>query len=70
MGLELLHGFGGVIDEGEAGGLAATELCAKAENADLLLVGLVETSELVPEVLLGDVGTARVEDVPARRQYQ
>jgi hypothetical protein len=61
--LELLHGLGGVIDEGEAGGLAATELCAKAEDADLLLVGLVETGELLPELLLRDVGAARVEDV-------
>jgi hypothetical protein len=63
VGLELLHGLGGVIDKSEAGGLATTELCAKAKDADLLLVGLVETGELLPELLLRDVGAARVEDV-------
>ena len=68
MGLELLHRLGGVIDEGEAGGLAATELCPQAEDADLVLVGLVETSKLFPEVLLGDVGAVGVEDVTASRR--
>ena len=68
MGLEFLHRLGGVVDEGEAGGLAATELCPQAEYADLVLVGLVETSKLFPEVLLGDVGAAGVEDVTASRR--
>lgn len=30
-GLELLHGLGRVVDEGEAGALAATVLCPEAE---------------------------------------
>jgi hypothetical protein len=68
VGLELLHGLGGVVDESEAGGLATTELGAEAENGDLLLVGLVEASKLLTEVLLGDVGTTGVEDVTARRK--
>lgn len=63
VGLELLHGLGGIVDKGEAGGLAATELCAETENADLLLAGLVHAGEFVAELLLGDVGAARVEDV-------
>lgn len=66
VGLELLHGLGGVVDEGEAGGLAATELRAEAEDADLVLAGLVHARELLPELVLGDVGAAGVEDVTAR----
>jgi hypothetical protein len=63
VGLELLHGLGGVVDEGEAGGLAATELGAQAEDRDLVLDGLVQGAELLAELLLGDVGTAGVEDI-------
>lgn len=64
VGLKLLHRLGRVVDEGEASGLATTELCAEAKDADLLLLGLVEAGELVAELLLGDVGAAGVEDVP------
>lgn len=63
VGLELLHGLGGVVDEGEAGGLATTELGAQTEDGDLVLLGLVETAELLAELLLGDVGTVGVQDV-------
>ena len=64
MGLELLHGLGGVIDESEAGGLAATELGAETEDVDLVLGGLVEGGQLLAELVLGDVGTVGVEDIP------
>lgn len=63
LGLELLQSLGGVVDEGEAGGLAATEVGAQAEDLDLLLLGLVQAAELLAELSLGDVGTAGVEDV-------
>jgi hypothetical protein len=63
LGLELLEGLGRVVDKGEAGGLAATELSAQAEDLDLLLLGLVEGADLLAELLLGDVGTTGVEDV-------
>lgn len=66
--LELLHGLGGIVDEGEAGGLATTELGAETKDIDLVLGSLVEGSELVAEVLLGDVGTAGVEDVTAKQK--
>jgi len=66
--LKLLHGLGGVVDEGEAGSLAATELGAETEDGDLVLLGLVEAGELVAELILGDVGAVGVEDVPAKRQ--
>jgi hypothetical protein len=62
-GLELLEGLRGVVDQGEAGGLAATELGAQAENADLVLGGLVHAGQLVAELILGDVGAGRVQDV-------
>ena len=65
LGLELLEGLGGVVDEGEAGGLAATELGAQTEDLDLLLLGLVQGADLLTELLLGDVGAVGVEDVPA-----
>lgn len=67
LGLELLHGLGGVIDESEAGGLAATELGSETEDGDLVLLGLVERTELLTELLLGDVGTVGVEDVTIKR---
>lgn len=66
LGLELLEGLGGVVDEGEAGGLAATELGAQAEDLDLLLLGLVQAGELLAQLGLGDVGTTGVEDVTMR----
>lgn len=64
MGLELLHGLGGVIDEGEASGLATTELGAETEDVDLVLGGLVEGGQLLAELVLGDVRTVGVEDIP------
>ena len=41
MGLEFLHGFRGIVDECEAGGLAATILGTEAEDGDLVLACLV-----------------------------
>jgi hypothetical protein len=61
--LELLHGLGGVVEEGEAGALAATELCAETEDGDLVLGGLVQLGELLAELILGHVGARWVEDV-------
>lgn len=68
VGLELLHRLGRVVDEGKAGGLAATELGPETEDADLILLGLVHAGELVAELLLGDVGAVRVEDVTVTRK--
>lgn len=65
MGLELLHRLGGVVDQGEAGGLAATELSPETKDGNLVLLGLVHAGELVAELILGDVGAVRVEDVTA-----
>jgi hypothetical protein len=61
--LELLHGLGRVVDEGETGCLATTELRAQTEDGDLVLLGLVHGGKLLTELLLGDVGAAGVQDV-------
>lgn len=63
VGLELLHGLGAVVDEGEAGALATTVLGAETEDGDLVLLGLVELGELLAELILGDVRAVGVEDV-------
>jgi hypothetical protein len=62
-GLELLHGLGAVVDESEASGLATTEVCLEAENGDILLLGLVELTELAAELVLGDVRAVGVENI-------
>lgn len=63
MGLELLHGLGAVVDEREAGALATTEVCLHSEDRDIILLRLVQLAELAAELVLGDVGSVRVEDV-------
>lgn len=63
VGLELLHGLGGVVDESKAGGLATTELGAQTEDGDLVLASLVQAGELLAELLLGDVGAVGVQNV-------
>jgi hypothetical protein len=68
VGLELLHGLVGVVDESEASGLATTVLGAETEDGDLVLVGLVELGQLLAELILGDVGTVGVEDITGREE--
>lgn len=63
VGLELLHGLVAVVDQGEAGALAATVLGAETEAGDLVLLGLVELGELGTELILGDVRAVGVQDV-------
>lgn len=61
--LKLLHGLGGIVEEGKAGALATTELCPEAEDRDLVLGGLVKLRELLAELILGHVGARWVKDV-------
>lgn len=63
MRFELLQGLSGVVDEGEAGALATTELRTETEDGDLVLGGAVEAGELLAEFVLGDVGAVGVEDI-------
>jgi hypothetical protein len=68
VGLELLHGLVRVVQQSEAGALAATVLGAEAEDGHLVLVRLVQVGQPVAELVLGDVGAVGVEDVPGVRQ--
>lgn len=63
MRLELLHHLVAVVDESEPGRLAATVLCAETEAGHLVLVGFVELGEFLAQLVFGDVGAVRVEDV-------
>jgi hypothetical protein len=64
--LELLHGLGGIVEEGKAGALATTELCSETEDGDLVLGELVKLAELLAELILRDVGARWVEDVTVK----
>lgn len=61
--LKLLHRLVAVVDEREAGALAATVLRPEAKDRDLVLLCLVQLGELAAELILGDVGSVGVEDV-------
>ena len=66
VGLELLESCVVVVDKGEASRLSTTVLGSETEDGDCVLGGLVELSELLTEFVLGDVGSAGVEDVTIR----
>lgn len=67
VGLELLHRLIAVVDESEAGALAATVVCLESKDGDIVLLGLVKLAELLAEFVLGDVCAVGVEDVPGNR---
>lgn len=62
-GLELLHRLDGVVDEGKAGGLAATVLGSHAEDGDLVGVGFVDFGEFGAEVIFRHVGAVGVQHI-------
>ena len=61
--LKLLGRVQGVVDQGEPSRLATTESSAEAKHENVLLVRLVQLGQLFSEIILGDVGTTRVQDV-------
>jgi hypothetical protein len=63
LGFKFLGRVQGVVDEGESSRLASTKSSAETKDKDVLLVGLVQFRELFTEVILGDVGASRVQDV-------
>ena len=63
MWLKLLHRLIRIIDEREACGLASTVLGAETEYRNGVFVGFVEFGEFGPELVFGDVGSGRVEDI-------
>ncbi len=58
----------GVVDESEAGGLAATKLGSETKDIDLVLVGLVETGKLLAELFFEMLGRLGVEDITTEKQ--
>ena len=63
FGLELLGEVHGVIDKGEPGRLATSEVGLEAEDEDPVGGAVVHLAELLPDVSLADGGLAGVEDV-------
>ena len=61
--LKLLHRLRGVVDEREAGALAASILCPEAEAGDLVFGGFVEFAEFLAQLVFAHVRAAGVEDI-------
>lgn len=61
--LELLGVGNGLVDQTETGGLATTELGSEAENGNSVLVSLVNLSQLLSQLILGDVSSVWVQNV-------
>lgn len=56
LGLELLSEVHGIIDEGESGALAATEVGLETEGHDTVRSALVHLGQLFADLRLGDAG--------------
>jgi hypothetical protein len=63
LGFELLGEVEGVVDEGETGRFAATEVGAESEDEHGIGSDLVHGGELVAAILLGDGSESRVKNV-------
>uniref|UniRef100_A0A147BFC7 Putative secreted protein n=1 Tax=Ixodes ricinus TaxID=34613 RepID=A0A147BFC7_IXORI len=63
LGLKLLGKVQCVVDEGEAGGLATSELGPEAEAEHHVRGGVVHGTQLLPHLGLGDGAPVRVNDV-------
>jgi hypothetical protein len=64
LGLILVQGRDVVVDQAETRALAATELGAEAEKADGGLISdVVHLGQERAQLLLADVGAARVDDI-------
>ena len=66
MGLKLLHHLLRIVDQGEAGALAAAILCPETKDRDLVLVGFVQLREFGAELVFRDVGAVGVQDVAVK----
>merc|ERR1711983_404191 len=63
LGFELLGKVHCVVDEGESGGLATSEVGLEPEGEDSVGSAVLHLGELFPDVRLADGGLAGVEDV-------
>lgn len=61
--LEFLHHLIRIVDEREPRGFAPAILCPEPEDGHGVFAGFVEFGQFGPELVLGDVGTGRVEHV-------
>lgn len=52
-----------IVNQGESGGLSSSELGPESEDDDLVFGGLVHAGQLLPELILGYIGSGRVENV-------
>ncbi len=64
-GLEFLHCLCVLVDEGESCALATTKVCSETKDGDIVLLGLVELTELGSEVVLGYICAVWVENIAA-----
>jgi len=62
-GLKLFLRLLVIVDQRKSGALPSTKVCLEAESNDTSLVGLVEGSELLRELVLWDIRPGGVEDV-------
>jgi hypothetical protein len=63
LGLESLLALLVIVDQSESSGSTTSELGLESESGNSGLVGLVQSSELLVELGLGDGGTGGVKDV-------
>lgn len=61
--LESLGVSNRLVDQTKTGRLSSTKLSSETENGDGVLVGLVQLRQLLSQLVLGDVGSVRVQDV-------
>lgn len=61
--LESLGISNGLVNQTETSGLSTTELGSETENRDSVLVSLVQLSQSLSQLILGDVGSVWVQDV-------
>lgn len=61
--LELLGVRNGLVDQTETGRLSSTKLGSESENGNSVLVGLVQLSQSLSQLILGDVSSVWVQNV-------
>ena len=63
LGLEVLEGFNGIVDQGETGSLTTTKVGLETEDGNNFLVRLVHLGKLLTELILGDGGATGMDDI-------
>ena len=63
LGFKLLQSFNVIIDQSETSGLSTTKVSLEAKDRDNFFIRLVHLTDLGTELILGDVGESRVDDI-------